>query len=54
VTSKLGVPLGQLAADGSVIRRASDGSRRAGGAFPVRDAGGQMVGALLVRHRLEQ
>ncbi len=49
----LGMPVSKLPDAGTTIREWSDGSRRyAGGAFPVRNAGNDVVGALFVRHEL--
>lgn len=50
---QLGMPLEKIPADGVVLGEWTDGaSRFLGGAFPVRDAAGRTVGALIVRHSL--
>ena len=49
----LGVPLVRLSDDETVVREWKDGPASfAGGAFPVRDAGQHVVGAVFVRHQL--
>jgi hypothetical protein len=49
----LGMPLAKLPASGSVVGEWKEGSRTfVGGAFPMRDAGDQVVGAVFVRHRI--
>jgi hypothetical protein len=49
----LGMPLEQLPASGAFVPEWQDGSRSyVGGAFPVKDAAGRVVGALFVRHRI--
>lgn len=48
---EIGVPLERLPAKGRVVGEWSEGKRRyAGGAFPIRNAAGHVVGALFVRH----
>jgi hypothetical protein len=47
----LGMPLAKLPATGTIIPEWNDeGQAYVGGAFPVRDAADQVVGALFVRH----
>jgi hypothetical protein len=49
----LGMPLSKLPADGAFLGEWKDGSARfLGGAFPMRDAENQVVGAVFVRHRI--
>ncbi|BDG01244.1 hypothetical protein AMOR_02400 [Anaeromyxobacter oryzae] len=49
----IGVPLAKLPARGRVTGEWSEGKLRyVGGAFPVLNAGGHVVGALLVRHHV--
>jgi hypothetical protein len=49
----LGMPLAKLPAAGAVVGEWKDGSRTyVGGAFPMRDAGDAVVGAVFVRHRI--
>jgi hypothetical protein len=50
---QLRMPLEKIPADGVVLGEWTDGaSRFLGGAFPVHDAAGKTVGALIVRHSL--
>jgi hypothetical protein len=50
---ELGVPLSRMGEDEIVVREWKDGSASfAGGAFPVRDAAKQIVGAVFVRHQI--
>ena len=50
---QLGVPLARMVDDETVVIEWKSGSSSfAGGAFPVRDAGQQIVGAVFVRHRV--
>lgn len=52
-TIDLGMPLSKLPTDGTFVGEWKDGSRTfVGGAFPMRDAGNQVVGAVFVRHRI--
>jgi hypothetical protein len=49
----LGMPLAKLPAGGTLVGEWKDGSQTfVGGAFPMRDAGNQVVGAVFVRHRI--
>lgn len=48
-----GVPVAQLPPDGKMLGEWTDGSRTfVGGAFPLRNAAGDVVGALFVRHEI--
>jgi hypothetical protein len=50
----LGVPLAKLPAEGRIVGEWTDGGKAyVGGAFPVKDAAGRVVGALFVRHRVD-
>lgn len=49
----IGMPLAQLPADGTFLGAWEEEPRQyVGGAFPVRDATGRVVGALFVRHQI--
>jgi hypothetical protein len=49
----IGGPLAKLPAKGTPVREWKDGARTwAGGAFPLRDAGKRVIGALFVRHEV--
>jgi hypothetical protein len=49
----IGMPLARLPADGTFVGEWEDGPRRyVGGAFPVKNAVGHVVGALFVRHQI--
>jgi hypothetical protein len=51
---QIGVPLRLISDDGSALGQGREGGRAyAFGAFPVRDAARQIVGALFVRHRVD-
>ena len=51
----LGMPLAKLPASGALVRGWKDGGTSyAGGAFPVKDASGEVVGALFVRHEVKE
>jgi len=51
---ELPMSLAELPADGTFVSEWREGTRVfAGGAFPVRDAGNQIVGALFVRHAMQ-
>lgn len=54
-TADIGVPLRLISDDGAALGQRRDGELvYALGAFPVRDAANRVVGALIVRHRLDR
>ena len=51
----LGMPLAKLPASGALVRGWKESGRSySGGAFPVKDASGSVVGALFVRHEVKE